>query len=374
VLGANNTLGRFGPFPFYVSGPIDAVRVIGNLGHGIEVRGGSSNRLGHVYARLNGANGFYLHAGASSNSIGVPPGLHERPGSASFNRLAGIRIGESTGDLATQGNTIEIGFLYGNMGPGIDLSGDGATPNDTLDGDAGPNGLQNFPTVTSAVTNADNSATVSGTFSGAPNDTFALRFHRADTGVNDFLASIPVTTDASGFAAFSAVLPFLVDPVGPPPPANISLPLVATATDGAGNSSELSGPVVGAQPRDLSFHTVSPCRFLDTRDVEGFSGGPGLLNGRPRELGIPLTCGVPVTAQALVVNVTVTNATASGHVRIAANPWAADTSTLNFQAGQTRANSAIVTLDARSIAAMSVLEGPLSGTVDLILDVSGYLE
>jgi hypothetical protein len=49
-----------------------------------------------------------------------------------------------------------------------------------------------------------------------------------------------------------------------------------------------------------------------------------------------------------------------------------DTSTINFSAGQTRANNAVITLDAGGLLAYPVLVG--SGTVDLILDVSGYLE
>lgn len=37
--------------------------------------------------------------------------------------------------------------IYGNREMGIDLEGDGVTPNDTLDADSGPNGLQNFPII-----------------------------------------------------------------------------------------------------------------------------------------------------------------------------------------------------------------------------------
>ncbi len=235
-----------------------------------------------------------------------------------------------------------------------------------------------------AVANADYTVTVSGTFLGTPNASFALRFLRADRGRNDYLDSVSVTTDPSGSAAFNAVLSFLAYPVDPPLPANTSITLVATATDAAGNTSELSGPVVAAQPTALSLYAVAPCRFLDTREAEGPTGGPALINSRPRQLEIPWSCGVPLTARALVVNVTVTNATAGGHVRMAANPWATGTSTINFQAGQTRANSAVVTLDlwqrdstsgpSRAFAMLPILEGSLSGTVDLILDVSGYLE
>ena len=141
---------------------------------------------------MNGENGIYAHAGAAFNRIGVgsdPPG-NLRPGAAVHNHRAGVRIGEGVGDTATHGNSIDLGLLYGNGGPSIDLGGDGVSSNDTLDADTGPNGLQNFPTVTSAATNADNTVTVSGTFSGAANASFGLRFHRADTGENDFLDNV----------------------------------------------------------------------------------------------------------------------------------------------------------------------------------------
>jgi hypothetical protein len=108
-------------------------------------------------------------------------------------------------------------------------------------------------------------------------------------------------------------------------------------------------------------------------------GGPSLINGRPRTFALApdgfAVCDTPSTARALVLNVTVTNPTASGHVHLAATPWPADTSTINFQAGQTRANNAVVTLAPDgTLAATPILEGSASGTVDLILDLSGYLE
>jgi hypothetical protein len=69
--------------------------------------------------------------------------------------------------------------------------------------------------------------------------------------------------------------------------------------------------------------------------------------------------------------VTVTGATADGHVQVAGSPWTAGASTLNFRAGQTRANNSVVTLDPRGgLAALAVLAP--GGAVDLILDVNGY--
>ena len=264
-------------------------------------------------------------------------------------------------------------MLYGNGDPQIDLGGDGPTTNDALDADAGPNELQNFPAVTSAVSNGDGSATVTGTMNGTPNATLTLRFYRADNGSAPLAGSVDVTTDGSGFASFSSVLQFRQGPPSPPP-GGASLPLVATATNAAGSSSELSGRVGPPLPASLAFHTLPPCRLLDTRLDR--STGPlasQLTGGRPRLLAGILACGVPDTARALALNVTVTNATLAGHVTVAAAPWPASTSTLNFSAGQTCANSAVVALDARgNLAATATLEG--TGTVDLILDVSGYFE
>jgi hypothetical protein len=218
------------------------------------------------------------------------------------------------------------------------------------------------------VSNGDGTATVTGTMNGAPNATLTLRFYRADNGSAPLEGFVDVTTDGTGFASFSSVLRFRQAPPSPPP-GGASLPLVATATDTAFSSSELSGSVGAPLPASLAFHTLAPCRLVDTR----LAPSPPLTGGRPRLLGAIPACGLPGTARALALNVTVTNATAAGHVAVATAPWPASTSTLNFRPGQTRANSAVVALDARgSLAATATLEAP--GTVDLILDVSGYFE
>jgi hypothetical protein len=82
-------------------------------------------------------------------------------------------------------------------------------------------------------------------------------------------------------------------------------------------------------------------------------------------------CGIPAEADAIAVNVTVTQPTAPGHVIIYPLGVALPTtSTINYSAGQTRANNAIVQVGVNgSIAATC---GQLSGTTHFIIDVIGY--
>src|SRR5262249_30849944 len=68
-----------------------------------------------------------------------------------FNAGAGVLLGASVGTCTILGNAI-----FANGGLGIDLGNNGPTANDPLDADAGPNGLQNFPLVTSGVVTPSN--------------------------------------------------------------------------------------------------------------------------------------------------------------------------------------------------------------------------
>jgi hypothetical protein len=71
--------------------------------------------------------------------------------------------------------------------------------------------------------------------------------------------------------------------------------------------------------------------------------------------------------------VTVTGATAAGNVVLfPGGGFAPSTSTLNYGAGATRANNAIVGLGPS--AALRVRSNQSTGSVHLILDVNGYFE
>ena len=122
-----------------------------------------------------------------------------------------------------------------------------------------------------------------------------------------------------------------------------------------------------------SFNTVTPCRIVDTRRASGALGGPALSAGATRSFVVAGQCGVPVTAHSIAVNVTVTSPGADGFLTVyPASQTAPPSSTLNFRAGQTRANNAIVTLGGSGD--IRVLNGQPAGTVHFILDVTGYFQ
>lgn len=80
---------------------------------------------------------------------------------------------------------------------------------------------------------------------------------------------------------------------------------------------------------------------------------------------------MPVEADALAVNVTVTQPTDAGHVTIYPSGIPLPlTSTINYRPGQTRANNAVVQLGVGG--AIDVTCSQLSGTAHFIIDVVGY--
>jgi hypothetical protein len=122
-------------------------------------------------------------------------------------------------------------------------------------------------------------------------------------------------------------------------------------------------------PNNTSFYTLTPCRVLDTRDP---ADGPALSAGATRVFTIANRCSVPLAAKSVSVNVTVTQPTAPGHLILFPGGTPPGVSTINFRAGQTRANNAIVPLSATGT--LSVTDGQSTGTTHFILDVNGYFQ
>jgi hypothetical protein len=122
-----------------------------------------------------------------------------------------------------------------------------------------------------------------------------------------------------------------------------------------------------------SFFAIAPCRVVDTRQANGSYGTPPLANGTLRDFVMTSQCGVSSSAHAVSVNVTVVNGTGAGNLRFSPGCTPPQTSTINWSAGQTRANNAILSLDANGhlTVAPSVAGG---GTVNLVIDVNGYFQ
>jgi hypothetical protein len=132
-------------------------------------------------------------------------------------------------------------------------------------------------------------------------------------------------------------------------------------------------PPSGSPPATLGFYTLTPCRLLDTRSASGASGGPALPPTSERILAAAGHCGIPDDAKAISVNVTAVGAPQAGYLRLyAGNAVPASTSALNFAAGQTRANNAVVTLSTSGTGTFAVQNGAPSQAVHVVVDVNGY--
>jgi hypothetical protein len=122
-----------------------------------------------------------------------------------------------------------------------------------------------------------------------------------------------------------------------------------------------------------SFFTVNPCRVVDTRTANGPRGGPALGANTTRTFTIRGACGIPTAAVAVAINVTVTQATRAGDLRIyPAGTSLPTASVINYRPSQTRANSALATLN--STGQLAVRCDQPSGTAHFILDVAGYYQ
>ncbi len=332
----------------------------------------------------NGYGGVHIGCNASNNAIG---GTAAGAGNVIANNGAsldgaGIRVDifgrtGSTSGPAPTGNAILGNSIYANTsngatpnrGLGIDLIGNGPTPNDPCDTDTGPNNLQNFPVLT-AVTVEIGTTMIQGTLNSTAGTTFLLEFFASSscdpTGYGEgqtFLGTTSVTTDGSCNATFNVALPVTVNPGDR---------ITATATDPANNTSEFSlcflATGAGAQ-----FFTVTPCRVADTRNANGPYGGPALAANANRSFVIAGQCGIPPGAAAVAFNFTVTQPTGLGDLRTVPGGGTLPlVSTMNWRPGQTRANNAIIRLGPSGDIVVHVDQA--SGAVQFIIDVNGYFQ
>jgi hypothetical protein len=83
-------------------------------------------------------------------------------------------------------------------------------------------------------------------------------------------------------------------------------------------------------------------------------------------------CGIPATAKALSLNVTVVSPAATGDLKLfAAGQTTPVATALSFRGGRTRANNAVLGVSSDGTVSLSALPG---SATHLILDVNGYFE
>ena len=126
---------------------------------------------------------------------------------------------------------------------------------------------------------------------------------------------------------------------------------------------------------DSTFVGITPTRILDTRI--GLGLGSPFTSGVYRTFGVVGDLGpgrglvVPTNAVAVTANLTVTGATSLGYVYLGPDsPKVPSSSSINFPAGDNRANGVTVPLNAGALFAVFI--GSPGATTHLVLDITGY--
>ena len=126
----------------------------------------------------------------------------------------------------------------------------------------------------------------------------------------------------------------------------------------------------GTPAAGLRFIPVAPCRLADTRSPAGPLGGPSMTAGSARVF-VPMgACGIPATAQAYSLNVTVVPQGPLPFLTLwPSGQTQPGVSTLNSFGGTVVANAAIVPAGAGG--AVNVFA---TAPTDVILDIDGYFD
>jgi hypothetical protein len=143
---------------------------------------------------------------------------------------------------------------------------------------------------------------------------------------------------------------------------------------GAGKQTHFILDVTGYFLNDDSgqtYNDLTPLRVLDTRSDIGLTNA--FQANTNRQFQVAGVGAIPANAKAITGNLTVVNQTGAGYVTLATNapPGTPATSTINFPAGDTRANGVTIKLSAAGTL-WAVYKAPNGRTTHLILDVTGY--
>jgi hypothetical protein len=280
--GAGNVISANGTGIFFNSGASTGVTVqgnligtdangtadLGNITVGINVStpevglviGGSNSAARNVISGNNSIGLFLASSGSTvqGNLIGTAIDGSSPLGNGSFgmqvsgsnNQIGGTAAGTANviafnGDAGVSvpsgtNNALRHNSIYSNAALGIDLGltgSGGPTLNDSCDSDTGPNNLQNFPVVTSAITSGG-STTIQGTLDSATSTTFTIDLYSSsspDPSVHGegetYLGSTTAVPGSGCSYTFSLTTSS---------PVTTGHVVTATATDPTGNTSEFS--------------------------------------------------------------------------------------------------------------------------------------
>ncbi|HEY7574539.1 MAG TPA: right-handed parallel beta-helix repeat-containing protein [Thermoanaerobaculia bacterium] len=212
-----------GPLIRSLPGPPPFMDTAGNFLDGIDVNVPAGNAV-----LIGGAGN--APAAADANLI-------------AYNRRDGVRVEQGT-SVSIRGNSIHSNAPAPPSTAaalGINLGTNAVTANDAGDGDAGPNGLQNFPILATAGS-ASGATVITGALNSLPGAAYRVDFYANDacdpSGNGEgqrYLGATSVATDAGGDAAIAVSLAASTTP---------GEQVTATATDAGGNTSESSPCIV----------------------------------------------------------------------------------------------------------------------------------
>jgi hypothetical protein len=225
----------------YIGTTADGNAELGNFCEGVFINGASNNTIGGLASGAgnvisgNNCNGTRISfVGATDNNVQGNYIGTDKNGTADLgNSHYGVFISRERNTLGSNtiafngkdntsadgvrvnsgtGNSMLRNLIFSNADLGIDLGAEDVTLNDDDDPDAGPNNLQNFPVITSAIRNSTTGDTsITGTLNSNPSPlTYIIECFVTDSATRfvhgegaELAGSTTTTTNADGDATFT---------------------------------------------------------------------------------------------------------------------------------------------------------------------------
>lgn len=128
-----------------------------------------------------------------------------------------------------------------------------------------------------------------------------------------------------------------------------------------------------AQSGPYQYYPLSPCRAVDTRGPNGLNSGPKFPADSTRNFQMRGFCGVPTSAKAVSLNVTVTGSTQPSWLAV----WPSGTarpnvSMINFEASDPALANGIIVGLSTATQDLSVYNN--FGETHVLVDITGYFQ